>query len=186
METLQGVNHTWAHLDHLVGQLKLSLSSVLDQWTLYRGASEEINARLMEGRYSVSRLRLLTGSLEAVQLQVQSLQELQEDLEKQESSVRRFGAVTHQLLKESHPSLSDSLNNSLQDVNARWTGLLEEISERRRSSEALLQLWQRYKHLHEESCSGMRLQEDAMQRLVNSCSEEISDDEVNVWIQESS
>ena len=47
------------------------------------------------------------------------VQELQEDLEKQESSVRRFGAVTHQLLKESHPSLSDSLNNSLQDVNAR-------------------------------------------------------------------
>lgn len=101
METLQGVNHTWANLDHLVnflvlfssilkrsglyhiltvfclkqiGQLKISLKSVLDQWSLYKQASEEINGYLMEGRYSVSRFRLLTGSLEAVQLQVQSLE----------------------------------------------------------------------------------------------------------------
>lgn len=113
METLQGVNHTWANLDHLVGSLLLSLSatsnppihlvlffprwmypaprftvpclqqigqlmislkSVQDQWSLYKRASEEINGYLMEGRYSVSRFRLLTGSLEAVQLQVQSLQ----------------------------------------------------------------------------------------------------------------
>ena len=27
--------------------------------------------------------------------------------------------MTHQLLKECHPSVSDSLNNSLKDVNAR-------------------------------------------------------------------
>ena len=57
-----------------MGQLKISLRSVLDQWTLYKAASEEINGFLMEGRYSVSRFRLLTGSLEAVQLQVDSLQ----------------------------------------------------------------------------------------------------------------
>lgn len=47
---------------------------VLEQWTLYRRASEEINGYLMEGRYSVSRLRLLNGSLEAVQQQVESLE----------------------------------------------------------------------------------------------------------------
>lgn len=52
----------------------ISLKSVQDQWSLYKRASEEINGYLMEGRYSVSRFRLLTGSLEAVQLQVQSLQ----------------------------------------------------------------------------------------------------------------
>lgn len=57
-----------------IGQLKISLKSVQDQWSLYKRASEEINGYLMEGRYSVSRFRLLTGSLEAVQLQVQSLQ----------------------------------------------------------------------------------------------------------------
>lgn len=57
-----------------IGQLKISLKSVLDQWSLYKQASEEINGYLMEGRYSVSRFRLLTGSLEAVQLQVQSLE----------------------------------------------------------------------------------------------------------------
>lgn len=59
---------------HQIGQLKISLKSVQDQWSLYKRASEEINGYLMEGRYSVSRFRLLTGSLEAVQLQVQSLQ----------------------------------------------------------------------------------------------------------------
>lgn len=47
------------------------------------------------------------------------LKNLQEELEKQESSLRRFGAVTHQLLRECHPSVSDSLNNALKDINAR-------------------------------------------------------------------
>lgn len=54
--------------------MKVSLRSMLEQWTLYRRASEEINGYLMEGRYSVSRLRLLNGSLEAVQQQVESLE----------------------------------------------------------------------------------------------------------------
>lgn len=57
-----------------ISQMKVSLRSVLEQWTLYRRASEEINGYLMEGRYSVSRLRLLNGSLEAVQQQVESLE----------------------------------------------------------------------------------------------------------------
>lgn len=48
-----------------------------------------------------------------------SVKDLQEELEKQESSLRRFGAVTHQLLRDCHPSVSDSLNNTLKDVNAR-------------------------------------------------------------------
>lgn len=47
---------------------------VLEQWTLYRRASEEINGYLMEGTYSVSRLCLLNGSLEAVQQQVESFE----------------------------------------------------------------------------------------------------------------
>lgn len=54
--------------------MKVSLRSVLEQWTLYRRAAEEINGYLMEGRYSVSRLHLLNGSLEAVQQQVESLE----------------------------------------------------------------------------------------------------------------
>lgn len=56
------------------GQLKISLKSVLEQWNLYKRASEEISGYLMEGRYSVSRFRLLTGSPEAVMVQVENLQ----------------------------------------------------------------------------------------------------------------
>lgn len=54
--------------------MKGSLRSVLEQWTLYRRASEEISGYLMEGRYSVCRLGVLNGSLEAVQQQVESLE----------------------------------------------------------------------------------------------------------------
>lgn len=57
-----------------IGQLKISLKSVQDKWSQYKQASEEINGYLTEGRYSVSRFRLLTGSLEASRLQVESLQ----------------------------------------------------------------------------------------------------------------
>ncbi|XP_052352542.1 nesprin-1-like isoform X4 [Oncorhynchus keta] len=187
METLQAVNHTWANLDHLIGQLKISLVSVLDQWSLYKLSSEEMNGYLMEGRYSVSRFRLLTGSLEAVQLQVESLQSLQEELEKQEGSLRKFGSVTHQLLNECHPSVSDSLNNTLKDVNARWSSLLEEISERLKSSKALLQLWQHYKELYGKSSSSVQLQEEQADRLLETaCTKDITDEEVSTWIQDCS
>lgn len=54
--------------------MKGSLRSVLEQWTLYRRASDEINGYLMEGRYSVCRLRILNGSLEAAQQQVEGLE----------------------------------------------------------------------------------------------------------------
>ncbi|KAG7263983.1 hypothetical protein CRUP_026784 [Coryphaenoides rupestris] len=141
----------------------------------YKRAEEEINGHLMEGRYSVSRLRLLTGSLEAVQLQARSLQNLQEELEKQESSVRRFGAVTHQLLRECHPSVSASLNHTLRDANA---SLQEEISERLRGSRALLQLWQRHQELREQSGAGVLRQEEQAQRLLKAtCGKELADEE---------
>lgn len=68
------MTHFVSHPSYQISQMKVSLRSVLEQWTLYRRASEEINGYLMEGRYSVSRLRLLNGSLEAVQQQVESLE----------------------------------------------------------------------------------------------------------------
>lgn len=56
------------------GQLKILLQSVLDQWSIYKAAYEELNSYLMEARYSLSRFHLLTGSLEAVKVQVDNLQ----------------------------------------------------------------------------------------------------------------
>lgn len=47
---------------------------MLDRWDHHNKAFEEINSYLMEARYSLSRFRLLTGSLEAVQVQVDNLQ----------------------------------------------------------------------------------------------------------------
>ncbi|MGH0176243.1 UNVERIFIED_CONTAM: hypothetical protein FKN15_004424 [Acipenser sinensis] len=187
METLQGLNHSWANLDHLIGQLKISLKSVLDQWNVYKKASEEINGYLMEGRYSLSRFRLLTGSLEAVQVQVDNLQNLQDELEKQESRLRKFGAVTHQLLLECHPSVSDTLNNTLKDVNLRWNCLLEEIVEQLHSSKALLQLWQRYKEYYSQCSSAVLRQEERTNELLKTAtSKDIADDEVSAWIQDCS
>lgn len=52
----------------------MSLQSVLDQWSIYNVAYEELNSYLTEARYSLSRFYLLTGSLEAVKVQVDNLQ----------------------------------------------------------------------------------------------------------------
>lgn len=67
----------WAIIQALlsqINQMKVSLRSVLEKWTLYRRVAEEIDGYLMEGRYCVSRLPLISGSLEAVQQQVESLE----------------------------------------------------------------------------------------------------------------
>lgn len=103
VETLKGLKQSWACLDQTVNiftpllfpcsycsnitavlktlidvcqinQRKGTLRMLLEQWTLYRRASEEINGYLIEGRYSVSRLRLLNSSLGAVQQQVEGLE----------------------------------------------------------------------------------------------------------------
>lgn len=57
-----------------VGQLKTLLKSVHAQWSRHKEAFDEIHSHLMEARYSLSRFRLLIGSLEAVQVQVDNLQ----------------------------------------------------------------------------------------------------------------
>ncbi|KTG06491.1 hypothetical protein cypCar_00011069 [Cyprinus carpio] len=161
MDTLKGLNQSWANLDHMIGQQTVSLRSVLEQWSLYKQAYEEIQGYLMEGCYTISRLRLLTGSPEAVQ-------SLQDELEKQESSLRKLGSITQQLLTDCHPSVSDSLNSALADVNLRWNTLLEQISDQLRRSKSLLQLWQHYKALHAQSSTDIQKLEDQVEQLLKS------------------
>ncbi|XP_037304616.2 nesprin-1 isoform X8 [Pungitius pungitius] len=182
-ETLQRLNQSWAHLDHMISQMKVSLRLMLEQWTLYRRASEEINGYLMEGRYSVARLCLLNGSLEAVQQQVESLENLQYEMDKQESSLKKFVSVTHQLLTECHPSVAETLNTALQEVNIRWISLLEQISEQLRSCKALLGLWQRYRSLCGQCATAVQKQEDRADRLLKSAIDrEITEEESSSWI----
>ncbi|XP_022518839.2 nesprin-1 isoform X7 [Astyanax mexicanus] len=187
METLKGLNQSWINLDQMIGQTKVSLRAVLEQWSLYKRACEEIHGYLMEGRYSISRLHLLTGSPEAVLVQVENLENLQEELDRQESSLKKFGSLTEQLLKDSHPSVADSLNTALSDVNHRWNTLLEQISEQLRNSKSLLQLWQHYKQLHEHNSKDVQRLEERAERLLNSAAHrEITEEEVKTWIRDCS
>lgn len=72
-------------------------------------------------------------------------------------------------------------------VVSRWSSLLEEISERLRSSKALLQLWQHYKELYGKSSSSVQLQEEQADRLLETaCTKDITDEEVSTWIQDCS
>ncbi|XP_052391485.1 nesprin-1 isoform X1 [Carassius gibelio] len=179
MDALKGLNQSWANLDHMIGQQTVSLRSVLEQWSLYKQAYEEIQGYLMEGCYTVSRLRLLTGSSEAVQVQVENLESLQDELEKQETSLRKLGSITQQLLRDSHPSVSDSLNTALGDVNLRWNMLLEQISDQLRRSKSLLQLWQHYKALHAQSSTDIQKLEDQVEQLLKSATHrDITEQEV--------
>uniref|UniRef100_A0A8C1U557 Spectrin repeat containing, nuclear envelope 1a n=1 Tax=Cyprinus carpio TaxID=7962 RepID=A0A8C1U557_CYPCA len=183
MDTLKGLNQSWANLDHMIGQQMVSLRSVLEQWSLYKQAYEEIQGYLMEGRYTISRLCLLTGSPEAVQVQVENLETLQDELEKQESSLRKLGSITQQLLRDSHPSVSDSLNTALGDVNLRWNMLLEQISDQLRRSKSLLQLWQHYKALHAQSSTDIQKLEDQVEQLLKRATHrDITEQEVKVWM----
>ncbi|TSR99415.1 Nesprin-1 [Bagarius yarrelli] len=159
METLKGLNQAWTKLDQL------------------------IHGYLMEGQYSISRLRLLTGSPDAVLVQVENLESLQEELEKQESSVKKFGSLTEQLLKDCHCTVADSLNTTLTEINHRWDSLLEQISDQLKSSKNLLQLWQRYKELHESSGKDVqRLEERAERLLHSSAHRNTTEQEVTAWI----
>lgn len=47
-------------------------------------------------------------------------QNLQDDLEKQEKSLQKFGSVTNQLLKECHPPVTETLTNTLKEVTMRY------------------------------------------------------------------
>ncbi|KAM4679142.1 nesprin-1 isoform 5-T6 [Amazona ochrocephala] len=185
MKTLQEINHSWANLEHMVSQLKILLKSVLDQWSIYKVVYEEVNSYLTEARYSLSRFYLLTGSLEAVKVQVDNLQSLQDELEKQESSLQKFGSVTNQLLKDCQSPVTETLTNTLKEVNMRWNNLLQEIAERLRASKGLLQLWQRYKDCYQQCSSTVRQREDQTNELLKTASsKDIADDEVTAWIQD--
>nr|KAF6462350.1 hypothetical protein HJG59_011373 [Molossus molossus] len=183
--TLQELNQTWANLDHMVGQLKALLKLAHEHWSQHKVAFDELNGSLMEARYSLSRFRLLIGSLEAVQVQVDSLQNLQDDLEKQENSLQKFGSVTNQLLKECHPPVTETLTNTLKEITMRWNNLLEEIAEQLHAGRALLQLWQRYRDFSAQCAAAVQRQADRTGELLKAATnKDIADDEVATWIQD--
>ncbi|KTF84425.1 hypothetical protein cypCar_00008835, partial [Cyprinus carpio] len=133
MESLQALNNTWANLDHLIGQLKIGLKSVQDKWSQYKQASEEINGYLTEGRYSVSRYRLLTGSLEASRLQVESLQVKQVQVHLwnslQEEIVERLKSSKALLqLWQSYKDLYGQSDSSIQTLEERANQMLKTAS----------------------------------------------------------
>ncbi|XP_069788417.1 nesprin-1 isoform X16 [Narcine bancroftii] len=185
MDALQELRHSWAHLDQVVGQLKIALLSVLDQWIIYKGTSEEINRQLMETSYSLSRFRLLTGSLEAVQIQVDNLQNLQEELEKSESSLEKFGSATNQLLKECCPSVHSSLTTTLNEVRLSSNNLLQDIVGQLHTRKALLHLWQKYKDCSTQCSSTLRQQEEKSTELIKkAANRDVADEEITKWIQD--
>lgn len=185
LNTLWELRQTWASLERTVGQLKIQLTLVLGQWSIHKAAFEEISNHLMEARYSLSRFRLLTGSSDAVQVQVDNLQNLHDDLEKQEGDLQKFGSLTNHLLKECHPPVAEALSSTLQEVNMRWNNLLEEIAKQLHSSKALLQLWQRYKDYSKQCASAVQRQEEQTNALLKAAtSKDIADDEVAKWIQD--
>ncbi|GCB70645.1 hypothetical protein scyTo_0005735, partial [Scyliorhinus torazame] len=185
METLRELNHSWAHLDHLVGQLKITLQSVLDQWNIYKDAFEEINGHMMDARYSLSRFRLLTGSLEAVKIQVDNLQKLQEELERSECSLRKFDSMSNQLLKECQPPVNSLLTTNLNEVNTSWNNLHQDIMEQLHSSKVLLQLWQKYRDFSSQCSVTVQQQEEKSNELIKKvANRDIAEEEVTKWIQD--
>ncbi|XP_075718991.1 nesprin-1 isoform X3 [Rhinoderma darwinii] len=187
MDTLSELNQSWANLDCKVCQLKILLQSVLDQWSIYKEVYEELNSYLMEARYSLSRFRLLTGSMEAVKVQVDNLQSLQEELEKHEAVLNKFGSVTNKLLNECNSSVVETLKSTLKEVTTRWNSLLEDIAEQLHSSKTLLQMWQKYKDFCIQCTNSVQLQEDRTNQLLKTAAnKDIGDEEITTWIQECS
>ncbi|XP_063773938.1 nesprin-1 isoform X14 [Pseudophryne corroboree] len=185
MDTLNKLNQSWANLDIKVRQLKILLQSVLDQWSIYKEVYEELNTYLMEARYSLSRFRLLTGSMEAVKVQVDSLQSLQEELEKHEAVLDKFGSVTNKLLSECNSSLAENLKSTLKEVTTRWNSLLEDISEQLHSSKTLLELWQKYKDFCAQCTAAVQQQEDRTNQLLKTATnKDIGDEEIATWIED--
>ncbi|ELK26490.1 Nesprin-1 [Myotis davidii] len=187
VSTLRELRQTWAHLDHMAGQLKVLLRSVHDQWSQHKAASDEINSGLLEARYSLSRFRLLVGSVEAVQVQVDNLQNLQDDLEKQEKSLQKFDSVTNQLIRQCHPPVTETLTSTLKEVTMRWNNLLEEVAEQLQASRALLQLWRRHRDYSAQCASAVQQQAGRTQELLKAvASRDIADDEVATWVHDCS
>ncbi|XP_073413788.1 nesprin-1 isoform X2 [Dendrobates tinctorius] len=187
MDALSELNQSWALLDCKVCQLKTLLQSVLDHWSIYKKVYEELNSYLMEARYSLSRFRLLTGSMEAVKVQVENLQSLQEELEKHEAVLNKFGSVSNKLLNDCNSSVGETLKSTLKEVTARWNSLFEDIAEQLHSSKALLHLWQKYKDFCIQCANNVQLQEDRTNQLLKTATnKDIGDEEIATWIQECS
>ncbi|KAG8444139.1 hypothetical protein GDO86_009355 [Hymenochirus boettgeri] len=183
LDTLRDLHRSCFNLEDKVRQQKTLLQSVLDQWTMYKKVYEELNSYLMEAKYSISHFRLLTGSMEAVKVQVSSLQSLQEELEKQGCSVDKFGSITNDLLNSCNSSVKESLQSTLNEISTRWNNLMEEISEQLHSSKSLLQLWQKYKDYRNQGNFAIQQQEERTNQMLKTASnKDIGDDEVSIWI----
>ncbi|XP_063044606.1 nesprin-1-like isoform X4 [Engraulis encrasicolus] len=184
METLTGLKQMWASLEKMVSDVKTELKRVCETWGVYRRVCEDIGGYLIEGRYSIARLRQLTCSPHATHAQVESLEALQRELETQEGSLAKLGSTTHTLLELAHPSVAHTLTHTLSDLTLRWNNLLEQVSDQLKSARALLLLWERYDEtLTHTQTAVTHHEKDAHTLLRNSShTHNVTGEEVLEWI----
>ncbi|XP_067848213.1 nesprin-2-like [Heptranchias perlo] len=176
-EKLDQLHESWRSLDAEANQLRATLTSRLQLWTTYQESYEQVNGEVLKARYTLEHCTPLSSSLEAVRVQVQSLQTLQDTAACGEEIWRKFKEASQRLREECCPPVTLQLETKCEVIHCRWTCVNQDITEQLRSARVQSQLWQHYRDVYCSTLAEVQRSEQGCEHLLAEISAEDSNQE---------
>ncbi|KAM6273721.1 nesprin-2-like [Porphyrio hochstetteri] len=150
-----------------VAQLKISMQSVLEQWTAYHEIYEKFNLMTTRYLYCLDQCKPFVVSLETLKNQVRTLQSLQDETENSEESWAKLQAAASNLKKNCSPSFAKIIEQKCADAHTRWNSVNEDIADQLRAAQATLQLWKPFDTLCTEATAKLQKHEEQCTKLLD-------------------
>ncbi|XP_067894582.1 nesprin-2-like [Heterodontus francisci] len=182
---LDQLHDSWRNLDTEVTQLHSILTSRLQLWTTYQDSYEEVNGNILRAGYSLEHCTPLSSSLEAVRIQVESLQAVQDMIECGEDSCREFQEASEKLTEQCNPPLAQLLKKKCEDTRNRWLHVNLDVAEQLHSARTVFQLWKQFSDMYRSAQAKVKCSETGCWQLLAKVSAENSNqDRLQSWLVE--
>ncbi|GCB80835.1 hypothetical protein scyTo_0022077, partial [Scyliorhinus torazame] len=149
-----------------VTQLEPIFSSRLQLWAEYQDSYEQVNGNILRAQYSLEHCTPLSRSLASSQLQLESLQTLQDTVESGAESWRKFQAISEQLSRECCPAQTQQLDKTCEDTHCRWVQVNQDVTEQLYTARTECQLWGQFRDIYQSTLAKVRGFEDRSRHLL--------------------
>ncbi|XP_072351113.1 nesprin-2-like [Scyliorhinus torazame] len=156
----------WRNLQSQVTQLEPIFSSRLQLWAEYQDSYEQVNGNILRAQYSLEHCTPLSSSVASSQLQLESLQTLQDTVESGAESWRKFQAISEQLSRECCPAQTQQLDKTCEDTHCRWVQVNQDVTEQLYTARTECQLWGQFRDIYQSTLAKVRGFEDRSRHLL--------------------
>ncbi|KAH3846261.1 hypothetical protein DPMN_088560 [Dreissena polymorpha] len=148
-------------LDGNVTQVNKLLEDILSQWDGYHGEMQAVTQTLAETEYCLQRYALIGGDLATLKIQVEKLENLIKEMDRQSPRFDRYTKLATRLSEVCEPTTRQEVKKTQSDLQQRWQSVYGDLQTRTGKFRDCLEQW----NIYEEEFSSARTWLDSKEKL---------------------